>query len=46
LYQSFPLASLEILWEHLLKLALLAIAREQQQSARQPFHGGVKELID
>jgi hypothetical protein len=25
---------------------LLAIPREQQQSARQPFHGGVKELID
>ena len=32
--------------KHLLRLVLLAIAREQQQSARQPFLGGVKELID
>src|SRR5882762_11914853 len=32
--------------KHLLMLALRAIAREQQQSARQPFLAGVEELVD
>src|SRR5258708_16857605 len=32
--------------KHLLRLARRAIAREQQQSARQPFFAGVEELID
>jgi len=32
--------------EHCLRLALCAIAREQQQSARQPFLTGVEELVD
>src|SRR6267378_8501317 len=32
--------------KHLLRLALRAIAREQQQSARQPFLAGVEELVD
>src|SRR5258708_17342102 len=32
--------------KHLLRLVLRAIAREQQQSARQPFLAGVEELID
>jgi hypothetical protein len=31
--------------KHLLRLALLAKAREQQQSARQAFLGGVEELV-
>src|SRR5712692_11553362 len=31
---------------HLLRLALRAVAREQQQSARQPFLAGVEELVD
>ncbi len=34
------------LGKHLLRLVLRAIAREQQQSARQPFLAGVEELID
>ena len=32
--------------KHLLRMALRAIAREQQQSARQPFLAGVEELVD
>jgi hypothetical protein len=32
--------------KHLLRLVLLAIAGEQQQSPSQPFLNGVKELID
>src|SRR5229473_3586795 len=32
--------------KHLLRLASRAIAREQQQSARQPFLAGVEELVD
>jgi hypothetical protein len=32
--------------EHLLRMALRAIAREQQQSTRQPFLAGVEELVD
>src|SRR6266481_3704221 len=32
--------------KHLLRLALRAIAREQQQSARQPFLAGIEELVD
>jgi len=44
-----PIISASILgkpWKHLLRLVLRAIAREQQQSARQPFLAGVEELID
>jgi hypothetical protein len=32
--------------DHFLRLVLLAIASEQQQSAGQPLFTGVKELID
>ena len=32
--------------KHLLRLVLLAIACEQQQSAGQPLLSGIKELID
>ena len=32
--------------KHLLRLGFLAIASEQQKSARQPFLTGVEELID
>src|SRR6266849_3406589 len=32
--------------EHCLRLALRAVAREQQQSARQPFLTGVEELVN
>ena len=32
--------------DHFLRLVLLAIAREHQQRARQPFLAGVEELID
>lgn len=32
--------------KHLLRIARRSIAREQQQSARQPFFAGVKEPID
>ena len=32
--------------KHLLRLGFLAIASEQQKSARQPFLAGVKELVD
>jgi hypothetical protein len=32
--------------DHFLRLVLLAIASEQQQSAGQPLFAGVKELID
>ncbi len=32
--------------KHPLRLARRAIAREQQQSASQPFLGGVEELVD
>ena len=32
--------------KHTLRMAWLAIAREEQQSARQPFLAGVKELVD
>src|ERR1700687_3302902 len=31
--------------KHVLRMALRAIAREQQQSARQPFLAGVEELV-